>query len=976
MSHTGAQIPEVLTSDWRVVSATAKDWLESDISDWLASHSHVSGVEVFIYHSILCQYESVLLIGKKNTDKQWGELDKDDEKIARLFVYGYVSEELLQALLKRLASSLEHLVKLYRHLLTERMFDFTSVIMYQTVEFNGRWVLANANEALTAMVGESVEALIGLQASKDLIDYVHPDDIAQLQSAYDLARATTRSLTLKYRLRNAAGQYVPVTEHVKYSDTTDVRFSVSVIWPQSWEGQESKSPDRLLQQVDSFVQDINFETGERFLVHFARRIEAGPGIKSIAILAQLDNGWWECRVIERGAQLHPLFVFKQDRYRFDKQLWNELSTFTEDQPEAVLLGDSPYFSTIPLQRDGDPIIASLILGSDELLKRDGSVMRMMELFCPRILKEIRQLRIAEAQVAQNRQLVEQKTQLTGMVYMLGQLDTANSEDEFIRKAEEHLQQIFPLSRLDWLYWASNEWFLVDIHANDHRRWFEDGRFVNYVKWDKYLEAARCTNQVQVDNSEQRVYWPVGPTEAGFLVMVLTLRGCLPGTDLLSFSQNAFSLALSGLQQRENLRFQAMHDSLTGLGNRVQLHAWMKAVLPVQKQASLLLFDLNRFKEINDSFGHQFGDKLLQRIGPRISKCLVTHEHYLARLGGDEFALFFPNCSHDQAYSQALKIYDNLAQTYIIDGLRFQVEASVGVSHFPTHGKDGHELLRCADVAMYVAKSSNDNVVVFKRELDNTTPMRIAVLSELDQALDEGQLWVAYQPIMQTETGTIAGLEALVRWKHPLYGNMSPAEFIPIAEMGEGIRKITDFVLHQTMRRLNQWREIAPNLHAAINISPQILLNHQFPMIMKEYLYDYKLPGEAIVLELTESTLLVDPKRAIEIIKVLGAMGIQMEIDDFGTGYSSLSYLKSLPISALKIDRSFITDIIRESQNETIVASTVQMAHSLGLKIIAEGVEDEATLLKMMRLDCDMIQGYYFATPIPASEVDNWLLRNM
>jgi len=194
-------------------------------------------------------------------------------------------------------------------------------------------------------------------------------------------------------------------------------------------------------------------------------------------------------------------------------------------------------------------------------------------------------------------------------------------------------------------------------------------------------------------------------------------------------------------------------------------------------------------------------------------------------------------------------------------------------------------------------------------------------------------------------------------------------------MGEGIRKITDFVLYRTMSHIRDWRKIIPDLHIAVNISPRVLLDHQFPINVQAMLDDYDLPGEALVFELTESTLLVDPIRAIEIINSLNDLGIKVEIDDFGTGYSSLAYLKSLPISALKIDRSFVTEILEDPTNEVIVSSTVQMAHSLGLQTVAEGVEDEATLQKMMRLGCDMIQGYYYSKPIPEQDVSDWLKRN-
>jgi EAL domain-containing protein (putative c-di-GMP-specific phosphodiesterase class I) len=229
--------------------------------------------------------------------------------------------------------------------------------------------------------------------------------------------------------------------------------------------------------------------------------------------------------------------------------------------------------------------------------------------------------------------------------------------------------------------------------------------------------------------------------------------------------------------------------------------------------------------------------------------------------------------------------------------------------------------------------------------------------------------------MDTKTGQTGGFEALVRWSHPEFGSLSPAEFIPISEMGEGIRKITEFVMRDALKNIKQWCTVVPDLHVAVNISPRVLLNQNFPQDVKSLLEEYGVSGKSIVMELTESTLLVDPARAIEIITSLAELDIEVEIDDFGTGYSSLSYLKQLPIAALKIDRSFVADILTDASDAVIVSSTIQMAHSLGLKTVAEGVEDEVTLVRLMRMGCDIIQGYYYAKPMPVQDVMAWLERN-
>jgi diguanylate cyclase (GGDEF)-like protein len=419
----------------------------------------------------------------------------------------------------------------------------------------------------------------------------------------------------------------------------------------------------------------------------------------------------------------------------------------------------------------------------------------------------------------------------------------------------------------------------------------------------------------------------------------------------------------------------MNDSLTGLGNRSQLHQWIKKTLEQQpnQAATLLLFDLNRFKEINDTLGHHFGDRLLCEIGPRIQQMLKWRtSEGIARLGGDEFAVLLPDINPPEALEIAERLAKCLHEPYQIDAMQLQVDASIGVAHYPHQGLDGHELLRCADVAMYVAKASNEAVVEFESSLDAHTPQRIAVLSELEVAIGEGQLWVAYQPMIDATSRRVSGFEGLVRWQHPDLGPLSPADFIPLAEMGQGIRHISRFVLNQCLAQIARWRKTNTELHVAVNLSARVLLDQGLPAQIEQLLTHYEVPGSALVLELTESTLLSDPVRAIKVINQLAELGVGVEVDDFGTGYSSLAYLKSLPIQALKIDKSFIDDLLVDSQDKVIVESTITMAHNLGLKTVAEGVESEAAVQELVRLGIDSLQGYYYSKPLEASAMTQWM----
>lgn len=575
---------------------------------------------------------------------------------------------------------------------------------------------------------------------------------------------------------------------------------------------------------------------------------------------------------------------------------------------------------------------------------------------------------------QNRLMNERQSRLRGLVRLATELERQGDLDEFLQACLQELLSQDDRREVAYYQVKQDCW-----HHN-----LNDPQQPSHTLAYHRLAISRVLDSADIllrDDDDYWVYIPLFDKEKPVAVLVI-------GSQEAGFSDREFtdllyqtiSLAFDNLMQRLTLQHQAMRDSLTGLGNRAQLHHWVSESLAQKpsETCSLLLFDLNRFKEINDTLGHHFGDRLLCEIGPRIVEVLGRDNTWgIARLGGDEFAVFLPQQTPAQALALAELIGEALREPYLIDTMKLQVEASIGVSHYPIQGKDGHELLRCADVAMYAAKSKGQTVIEFNTDLDASTPQRIAVLSELDQGLAAGDLWVAYQPVINASDGQVTGLEALVRWDHPDLGELSPADFIPLAEMGQGIRQITDFVLRTSLAMVAECRaQIKPDLYMAVNLSSRVLLDHALPQQVARLLAEYDLPGSALVLELTESTLLSDPLRAVDIIEQLAALGVQLEVDDFGTGYSSLAYLKSLPIHALKIDKSFIADLLRDAQDRIIVESTINMAHSLGLEIIAEGVEDEATLVELVKMQCDAIQGYYFSKPLPSDQFMGWLRRNL
>jgi len=443
----------------------------------------------------------------------------------------------------------------------------------------------------------------------------------------------------------------------------------------------------------------------------------------------------------------------------------------------------------------------------------------------------------------------------------------------------------------------------------------------------------------------------------------------------------FWVLVVGYQQRTQRQaadnaHQALHDALTGLPNRTMLrdrtdqaiHQADRELVP----AALLLLDLERFKEVNDTLGHHYGDQLLVQVGERLLAALRQVDT-VARLGGDEFAVLLPRIETGEgAVAVARKLQATLAQPFLLEGLALDVEASIGVALYPDHGADPDELLQHADIAMYVAKETHAGFVLFDPTLDQHSPGRLALLGELRRAIDQQQLVLHYQPKVDAHTGQLLGVEALVRWQHPDHGLIPPNDFIPLAERTGLITPLTHYVLDAALRQCQQWRQAGHELAVAVNISARRLLDLEFPDEVAGLLARWEVPARLLVVEITESTIMADPARALEILSRLNTMGVQLSIDDFGTGYSSMAYLKSLPVHELKVDRSFVTHMSSDNRDAVIVRSTIDLGRNLGLRVVAEGVEDQTTLQELDVLGCDAIQGYHISRPVPPDDLIHWL----
>ena len=426
------------------------------------------------------------------------------------------------------------------------------------------------------------------------------------------------------------------------------------------------------------------------------------------------------------------------------------------------------------------------------------------------------------------------------------------------------------------------------------------------------------------------------------------------------------------------RHRALHDQLTDLPNRILLYERIDQAIKDAKRSGnliiVMIMDLDRFKEINDTLGHHCGDELLQQVAPRL-KNAVRESDTVARLGGDEFAVVLPNAGLEQSVKIAEKISHSIDEPFIVEGHNLNVGISIGIAIYPEHGTESQTLVRRADVAMYVAKRADQHYSIYSTEQDQYTLNRLMLISELRQAIHENQLVVYYQPKIDIKHHRICGVEALVRWEHPEHGLLLPESFIDLAEKAGLIRNLTMWVLENTAKQAAEWQMNGVYLPISVNLSIKNLHDVALCEQIEEILKENKVEHKNYSLEITESSMMADPDKAYEVTSKLSKMGFNLSIDDFGTGYSSLAYIKQLPATEIKIDKSFILDMIEDENDAVIVRSIIDLSHNIGRKVIAEGVASKDIYDLLEILGCDMAQGNYICVPLPAPELFTWLLQS-
>lgn len=449
-------------------------------------------------------------------------------------------------------------------------------------------------------------------------------------------------------------------------------------------------------------------------------------------------------------------------------------------------------------------------------------------------------------------------------------------------------------------------------------------------------------------------------------------------DLISRGLDLTAIAIERRQANDHALHRALHDPLTGLPNRSLMEGRIQQALDsarrLKESVGLLLVDLDNFKIVNDTLGHEVGDQLLQHVADRLRGALRQADT-VARLGGDEFALVLPGIDGTrEADRVADKVLGSLREPVDCNGIVLNPEASIGVSLFPQHGSDATALLRRADIAMYRAKRRGGGHAFYEPYHDEERLSALELAAELGRAIESQEMVLHYQPKVSLTTGEVIGVESLVRWHHPRRGLLLPGRFVPLAENTGLIKRLSLTVLSRALADNELWRAEGVDITLAVNLSAQLLHDSSMHTTIDESLRSSLLSDGRLELEITESAFMADPERAIEAITKLDSAGVAFTIDDFGTGYSSLTYLKRLPVRSIKIDQSFIRDLATDERDASIVSSAIDLAHNLRMDVIAEGVESAIVGDLLRDLGCDFAQGYYYAAPMPASELLPWLLR--
>jgi diguanylate cyclase (GGDEF)-like protein len=581
-----------------------------------------------------------------------------------------------------------------------------------------------------------------------------------------------------------------------------------------------------------------------------------------------------------------------------------------------------------------------------------------------------------------------------------EMEERRKAEDALRQSEERYRGFISLSAEGIWRLDLDEPFSIDLPIEEQVRLVaRTGRYaecnVAYARMHGFDSTAAILGKTLHDLVPESIYWPflAQTMRNGYTTNELELAR--PTRDSHAnrwFSLNILGVVRDGMVirfwgvQREitekiehltALEYQATHDGLTTLWNRDWLRRRLGDAVDTRgEQLALLMIDIDDLREINDSIGHEAGDILLCSVSRRLSALADKHGFDVARFGGDEFAVVAAGGREPAAYaSLATMILDTLREPFEVGGISVELGASIGIALAPGHAADAQTLLSRAEVAMYVAMSDLRKYAFYDAERDPHSAARLALVAGLGAAMRRNELRVHFQPKIDLRRRRLAGFEALVRWQHPQRGLVPPGEFMPWAEKSDLIRPLTFWILERSLEQQQIWKSNGIDTTLAVNLSPRNLLDDEAPARIAALVRSMSIKPSSLTLEITEGSMMHDPARALATLREIGALGVGLSIDDFGTGYSSLAYLKRLPIDELKIDLTFVTHMLNNPEDRTIVQSTIGLGHNLGISVTAEGVEDPGTLVALQDMGCDFAQGYYFSTPMAAEAVPGWVAES-
>lgn len=610
-------------------------------------------------------------------------------------------------------------------------------------------------------------------------------------------------------------------------------------------------------------------------------------------------------------------------------------TLAQEKIAAAMSGEAQHFAWEHMRANGSTFAAEVTLNA---IDSDG------ELGILGIVRDISRHRAAEAEVEMHRDQLQASIEaMPGIYYLFSRSGRLVYCNQAYRDTFKHR--------------SVDQSVLTMVSSV-----YEDDREKIQSAIDKVFQYGQTiAEDFQAYNRNNELIW----------LHATGSRVTLAGKDYLVGAAVDITARVSA---QESLVYQAKHDKVTGLPNREALFDRIRCELETDRQQSmgLLLIDLDRFKEVNDALGHNLGDQLLRAIGPRIVSTLNVSEGFFCRIGGDEFALLMAGRSEHQVRQQAERLVRIIRKPFTIDEITLDLSASIGIAMLDDAVEDERELFRRADVAVYHAKHVAAGYSFYVPEIDKHSRDKLALMAQLREAVASDQFVLFYQPKLNLQIGETVGVEALIRWQHPNRGLLFPDSFIDLVEVSHLIQPVTQWVIKSAVRQLSVWQSQGRRLSIAVNVSAKNLLDAEFIEFLNGVFNRYQVDPSLLEIEITEGTLITDPERVRVVLEVIASMGIKVAIDDFGTGYSSLAYLKKLPINALKIDRTFVMEMESDRQDEMIVMSTIALAHSLDIEVVAEGVESELAKEKLRALGCQYAQGYFFSKPLPLSALEQWL----